>query len=143
LAAAGAGDHQHRPFERGRGLVLRPVQLARVVDAVAVVGPGGRPRAKRVGLHRRGPVSGLYRAGWEAARKRPLRAPPASPPARLSDGRLTGTRSGSRTLPASPPPVRIGSPAPRPPRTDRPPGLYSAPMHRRCSSSRLAVPDLR
>ena len=52
LAAASAGDHQHRALQGGRGLVLCPVQLARVVDAVAVVGPGVRPRAKRVRLHR-------------------------------------------------------------------------------------------
>jgi len=62
-------------------------------------------------------VRGLYRAGWEAARKRPLRAPPASPPARLSDGRLTGSRSRRRTLRCSAPRGRTGTECSRRPRT--------------------------
>ncbi len=52
LAAAGAGDDEHRAVERGRRVVLRFVQLARIVDLVSTRRARLRRLAQRVGFHR-------------------------------------------------------------------------------------------
>ena len=57
LAAAGARDDQHRPFDVRHGRVLRGVQLAGVVDAEARRGLSVRACAERVAVSIRG--SGL------------------------------------------------------------------------------------
>jgi hypothetical protein len=71
LPAARAGDDEDGPVERRRGLELRRVQLARVVDPVARRGALLGPPAKRVGFHREGGARMVPRgvqASKEAAR---------------------------------------------------------------------------
>src|SRR5262249_5811084 len=69
LPAPGARDDEHGPVEGRRGLELRRVQLAGVVDAVARRGALVGTPAKRVGFHREA-VWRMYRARSGPARKR-------------------------------------------------------------------------